>query len=146
MCVLEAVERGHQEGSQLKLDEFEGEQKEGVRLAQVLGPRGGIHSLATGRLGSSAEPHASRGPGRPELVSAWEEGGKARVLGRGGKIKVETDKVEGGSFDHREVFLLRLSSGCGLHCPLCSNFHQGTLAVLTDFHSSPSGKGVPSPP
>lgn len=69
MCVLEAVERGHQEGSQLKLDEFEEEQKEGVRLAQVLGPRGGIHSLATGRLGSSAEPHASRGPGRPELVS-----------------------------------------------------------------------------
>lgn len=66
-------------------------------------------SLATRRLGTVQQSHAdSRGQGRSELVLIWEEGGMAWVLGRGGKVRVETEKVGGGSFYRREVFLFPL--------------------------------------
>lgn len=92
MCVLEAVERGHQKGSQLKLDGFGWAGRKG-QAGEVDESKEG-HSLAKGRLRTVQESHTDvESQDGPELVLIWAKGAEAWVLGRGRrrKVKVETE-------------------------------------------------------
>ena len=71
------------------------------------------HFLATRRLGTVQ--HSGTGG------SIVVEGGMAEGLGRGERVKGETEK--GLAFTTGKLFFSHFSWGCGQHWPGCPNFH-----------------------